>query len=177
MRWGYLALVAILAACGGGGGGGTPTGAIEVTCGYVNNEGGYNQCTDGGLALLDWLGPDSAHALTGETIYVDAGDVMRGDVLIEATLEVTNSTATAAQVWYELTFDGGCNGASEWNISPLQMAGIPIEPGETWVSTSGGQCGDMPLGVRTLTAVAYEDGDGAAGPEIGRVVVSFNLVE
>ena len=177
MRWGFLAAVLLLAACGGGGGGGGVPGVVSVTCGYVNNDGEYNQCTDVGLALLDWLAPEAVHALTGETLNIDAGDVVRGDQMINATLEVTNSTADAAWVWYELTFDGGCNGQPEWKILHLQLSPQPIEAGDTWVATTGGQCGDMPLGARMLTAVAYEDVAGTPGPEIGRVVVSFNLVE
>lgn len=175
MKWGYLALVAILAACGGGGGGGTPTGVVEVTCGYVNNEGGYNQCTDGGLALLDWLTPESAHALTGETLNVDAGDISRGAV-IQATMQVTNSTAVDAQGLFKITFDVGCNPGEE--IWPLvSLSGFIVAAGETWTITSGGGCGAMPLGAHTLTGIAYENVDDAIGPEIGRVVVSFNLVE
>ena len=176
MKWGYLALVAILAACGGSGGGGTPTGAVEVTCGYVNNEGGYNQCTDSGIAsLFDRSGPDVAYALESTTLNVDSGDVVRGGLLIHATLEVTNSTAADAGGFFSMTFDAGCAGADTWEIATFQEFTVPA--GGTWINTVGGQCGDMPLGPRTLTAVAYEDVDGTPGPEIGRVVVSFNLVE
>ncbi|XAI95662.1 hypothetical protein [Microcystis phage Mae-JY22] len=171
MLWKETALIAVavvvLAACHfrDGGGGGDLDAARVRACADVTNGAPSTRCQERGAGL-----EVVATAYAAETI-VNTGNVTRAQ-LITVTSQVQNLTPSPFSGFVEAHFDAGCNGAPSWEILPKQ----PVEvPGDQAVSLNvGGQCGDMPLGPRTLTATAY-DSDGET--VLDRVVVTFNLTE
>lgn len=171
MLWKTTALLAAavlaLTAChflDGGGGGDAGTARVRA-CADVTNGAPSTRC-EGRSAGLEVIA--TAHA--SDTI-VNAGTVNRSQ-LITVTSQVQNLTPSPFSGFVEAHFDAGCNGAPNWEILPKQ----PVEvPGDQAVALNvGGQCGDMPLGPRTLTATAY-DSDGET--VLDRVVVTFTLTE
>lgn len=169
MFWKRTALLAAaalaVAACqffddGGGG-----EAAQVRACADVSNATPSPRCAtrSAGLQIIP-----SAHA--AETT-VDAGNVSRAE-LISVSGQVQNLTPSPFSGFLEARFDAGCNGAPSWEILPKQAVEVP---GEQAVALNvGGQCGDMPLGPRTLTATAYA-ADGQT--VLDRVIVTFNLTE
>ncbi len=151
---GLLAL--LLAACGGDGGSGG--GEVRITCAEVANEGAGGYCP----ALA---------GMSTQTIEIVLGDVSRG-ILINGTTQASNPLDFDVDVQIGMIFDAGCAGADTWEIMPVQP--YTVAAGDAFEITVGGQCSDMPLGPRTLTASLYE-ADGAT--LIGDAVVYFTLVE
>lgn len=103
--------------------------------------------------------------------FISAGQVNRSQ-MIESTIQAENFSAVPKTVWVEMVFDAGCNGAPKWNILPKQQ--VTIGASQSLATTVGGQCGDMPLGTRTLTATLYASNPIAV---LGQVVVNFELIE
>lgn len=143
---------------------------VEIVCAEAANTAEATHCNaDAPLlgVLLDLIIP-SAHA---EQTFINAGQVSRGQ-MIESTIQAENFSAVDKTVWVEMVFDAGCGGASEWNILPKQQT--TIGAAQSMAFTVGGQCGDMQLGARTLTATLYNSEGFAV---LGQVVVGFNLIE
>lgn len=165
-------LVLALGAChlfDDGGGGGSPSPGRVRACADVTNG-------TPGSAPSKLCGPRSASLQLIRTAHaadtlLDAGTVTRAQ-LISVTGQVANLTPSPFSGYIEAVFDAGCNGAATWPVLPKQGVQVPAE--QTVSLTAGGQCGDMPVGSRTLTATAYAaDGETV----VDRVVVTFNLIE
>jgi len=160
-------LALLLTACGGSDGGIQPAGlagVVELVCADVNNTPDAQCAQQGAVAL-------AASLTVGALVEIDAGTVTRSQ-MVYATSEVVNSTAQDEHGYIQMVFDAGCNGSPTWEIVSKQQVTYPA--GQTYSMTVGGQCGDMPLGQRTLTATAWAE-DGTT--ELGKVIVSFNLIE
>jgi len=147
----------------GGGGNDAPDREAKITCADVFNLGDVNECAQKSAGLSIGL-IKTAHAAP-----VDIGEVSRGRA-IEAAQTVENKTAQRFDGWMRAEFDAGCNGAMTWEIMPLQP--LSIDPADLKNISVGGECGDMPLGERTLTATVY-----AADQQtvVDNVVVAFRL--
>ena len=158
-----ILFVFIIANCGGPISGSIP-GKITISCADVHNTDQSLRCpqTTARFSILP-----TAYAAT----VIDAGDINRGQ-MINVTQEVTNNTGADIDGWVEMKIDAGCAGAAEWLMIPKMP--VTFIAGTTWAITLGGECGDMPLGARTLTATAWQP-DGVT--EIGQLIVSFNLVK
>ncbi|MBI1397078.1 MAG: hypothetical protein GC151_13965 [Betaproteobacteria bacterium] len=171
---GVLAAIVVLfvSACalfGGGGGSGpspVPAKAAQISCADVRNPDRPSACV-GQKSVGLQIVPE---AVAAETV-VDRGQVSRSE-LISVASTVDNLTAGPFEGWVEARFDAGCNGADEWVIVPRYAVQIGV--GESVNVSAGGQCGDMPLGPRTLTATAYA-ADGTT--VVDRVIVRFELVD
>ena len=138
----------------------SPMGNVAFGCVDVHNAGATNLCSP------------AATAFSAKAVVIDAGTVSVGQ-MIEVTVNITNNTAADYQGYWSATFDAGCNGAATWEIAPVQQTPL-IQAGQSWSTTVGGQCGDMPLGVRTMTGVAY---DVDATTQLDEVIVGFTLVQ
>ncbi|MEW6646548.1 MAG: hypothetical protein AB1450_05075 [Pseudomonadota bacterium] len=158
----------VLVGCDGGGGSAGPApqpGTVGISCADLVNAGNASDCAQP-VAAGFW---PSAHAAV---TIIDAGVISRAQ-MVEGSLTVSNTTASAWQGYWGMTFDAGCNGAPTWEIAPVQPT-LAIAAGTTWSTAVGGSCGDMPIGQRTMTATLY----GADPAEVVDVVeVRFELVE
>lgn len=132
------------------------SGNVTFGCVDVHNSGATNLCASAAPA----------------GVLIDAGTVSIGQ-MIEVTITIDNNTASDFQGYWSATFDAGCNGATTWEIAPIQQTPL-IPAGQSWSTTIGGQCGDMPFGVRTMTGVAY---DVDAFTQLDEVIVGFTLVQ
>jgi hypothetical protein len=101
---------------------------------------------------------------------IDVGVISRAQ-LMEASITVQNTTASAWQGYWGMTFDAGCGGAPTWDIAPIQPTPV-IAAGAEWSVTVGGSCGDMPLGQRIMAATLY-DTDPATALRVVQVVAEL----
>ena len=141
----YIIFLFILAFAACGGSSPLPPNQIGVTCADVYNVDDNSECSGNNIAYFQFI--PTANAAT----LIDAGTINRG-IEISATLEVTNNTGADINGWVELKFDAGCGGASEWTIMPKQA--ITFWDGQIMSFAASGQCGDMQLGLRTLTQMS-----------------------
>lgn len=179
MKWERLAgilaavVVVMVSACSllGWDRGGTdpvPVQPARLSCVDLQNGMVLAPCRHGNTAA-GWLRVISS-AQAAETV-VDRGQVSRSYV-ITALGTIENLTVGPFEGYVEAVFDAGCNGAGAWEIMPKQA--VTVAEGDSLTISAGGQCGDMPLGARTLTATAY----GADGTTVvDRVIVQFELIE
>lgn len=164
-----LMMVLVLVGCNSGSSSPPPApapGTVGIKCADLVNEGGATDCSQ--TAAVGGFWPVAYAAVT----IIDAGVISRAQ-MVDASLIVSNTTANTWQGYWGMVFDAGCNGAQTWAIAPVQPTQA-IAPSTEWSVTVGGQCGDMPLGERTMTATLY-DTDPATVLDV--VQVRFELVE
>lgn len=140
----------------------------DVPCAGAHNDGQPAFCSSYVAS-----GPGFISTAYAAQTIVEIGTISRGTMVIGEGV-VDNPLADDFYGWAEFVIvDGGCNGASKWEIMPKQPVFVAAGNIRDVVG-AGGQCGDMALGPHTAIATVWDAGGVVT---IGKVIIHFNLVE
>lgn len=146
-----------------------PQPAYDLSCAGAHNDGQPSYCTafvaDKGVQFMS-----TANAYTGT---VELGDISRGTMIFGEGI-VDNTSAADFFGYAEFVFiDGGCNGATSWEL--MSKSAVTVPAGQVRdVIGAGGTCSDMALGPHTAVATVWQ-ADGVT--QVGQITIHFNLVQ
>lgn len=140
----------------------------DVTCAGAHNEGSPAYCN----GYVAYSGPMFITTARAYNLTVELGNISRSTMVIGEGV-VDNPVPSDFYGYAEfIIIDGGCNGASSWDLMPKQAVSVGPNTSKDVVGV-GGQCGDMPLGPHTATATVWLS-DGIT--QVGQATIHFNLV-